>query len=148
MSTTHKGLCGSWDVWWGRRPGMHFLVFRCNPHGCSVSPCSGWSLCLPTSGGGRPGSAYLGCQAGLCYLVATIHDLCAMTESCTAHGAVGGHIPGGPVHLDHQSAHMAGRFVGEVSSSIRLAETRWAAIGEEVAGRFHGRLPSKAIAMT
>gem|GEM_PF-1501058 len=147
MTTTHKGLLRFLGCLVGAAAGYGFLAFQVE---------STWVLSMAIFGvifvfayiwGGRPGSAYLGCQAGLCYLVATIHDLGAMTSLAPPTERLAGIFLGvlfaWTINLLVWPEDLLARF----SSSLRVAETKLAAIGEEIAARFHGNMVYKPVAL-
>jgi len=147
MTTTHKGLLRFLGCLVGALAGYGFLGFQVE---------STWVLCMSIFGvifvfayiwGGRPGSAYLGCQAGLCYLVATIHDLSAMTSLAPPTERLVGVFLGVLFTWTINFLVWPEDLLARFSDNIRVAETKLAAIGEEIAARFHGHIVSKPVAL-
>ena len=81
MSTTHKGLLRFTGMSGGRGGGLYVsgISGRVNVGALHFFILRGVFVCVYL-GGGRPGAAYLGLQAGLCYVLATVHDLGATTS--------------------------------------------------------------------
>ncbi len=138
MSTTHKGLLRFTGCLVGAAAGYTFLAFQVE---------SSLVLCLSLFGvvfffayiwGGRPGAAYLGCQAGLCYLVATVHDLTAMTSLAPPTERLVGIFLGVLFTWTINLLVWPEDLLVKFSQNIRDAEKKLPSIGEEIAAWFHG----------
>lgn len=147
MSTTHKGFLRFLGCLVGATAGYVFLGFQVE---------STWVLCISIFGvifvfayiwGGRPGSAYMGCQAGLCYLVATIHDLAAMTSLAPPTERLVGIFLGVLFTWAINLLVWPEDLLVKFSDNIRMAETKLAGIGEEIAARFQGNAHIKPVAL-
>ena len=147
MSTTHKGLLRFLGCLVGAATGYMFLWFQVE---------STWVLCISIFSvififayiwGGRPGSAYMGCQAGLCYLVATIHDLTAMTSLAPPTERLVGIFLGVLFIWTINMLVWPEDLLVKFSDNIRRAETKLAGIGEEIAARFQGNIHAKPVAL-
>jgi len=147
MSTYHKGLLRFLGCLVGALTGYAFL-------GLQVE--STFFLCVSTFmvvfffayiWGGRPGTAYLGCQAALCYVVATIHDLHAVASLAPPTERLVGIFLGvlftWIINLLVWREDLLEKFHG----SLRLAETKIASIGEEIAAKFQGNSRPKPVAL-
>ena len=142
MSTTHKGLLRFTGCLVGAAAGYAFLGFQVE---------STLVLCISLFSvvfffayiwGGRPGAAYLGCQAGLCYILATVHDLAAMTSLAPPTERLVGIFLGvlftWTINLLVWREDLLAKFL----DNIKAAGTKLPTIGEEIAARFHGnRVP-------
>ncbi|MCP4575495.1 MAG: hypothetical protein GY846_04335 [Deltaproteobacteria bacterium] len=138
MSTTHKGLLRFTGCLVGAVAGYAFLGFQVE---------STLVLCISLFSvvfffayiwGGRPGAAYLGCQAGLCYILATVHDLAAMTSLAPPTERLVGIFLGVLFTFTINLLVWPEDLLAKFTENIRLAETKLATIGEELAARFHG----------
>ena len=147
MFTYHKGLLRFLGCLAGALTGYAFL-------GLQVE--STFYLCASTFmvifffayiWGGRPGAAYLGCQAAICYLVATIHDLHAVTSLAPPTERLVGIFLGvlftWVINLLLWREDLLERFRG----SLRFAEKKIAGIGEEMAAKFQGSRRSKPVGL-
>ena len=138
MSTTHKGLLRFTGCLVGAAAGYTFLAFQVE---------SILVLCLSLFAvvfffayiwGGRPGAAYLGCQAGLCYLVATVHDLTPMTSLAPPTERLFGIFMGVLFTWTINLLIWPEDLLEKFSQNVRDAEKKLPAIGEKIAARFHG----------
>jgi uncharacterized membrane protein YgaE (UPF0421/DUF939 family) len=147
MSTTHKGLLRFMGCLVGAVAGYAFLAFQVE---------STLVLCISLFSvifffayiwGGRPGAAYLGCQAGLCYILATVHDLAAMTSLAPPTERLVGIFLGvlftWTINLLVWREDLLAKFL----DNIKFAGTKLPAIGEEISARFHGNRVPRPVAL-
>lgn len=147
MSTTHKGLLRFLGCLVGAAAGYAFLGFQVESTPTLCISLFAVIFVFAYIWGGRPGSAYLGCQAALCYLVATIHDLAAMTSLAPPTERLAGIFLGVLFTWTINLLVWPEDLLAKFSDSIRIAETKLAAIGEEIAARFQGNTRPKPVAL-
>jgi len=147
MSTTHKGLLRFIGCLVGATAGYAFLGFQVESILVLCVSLFAVIFVFAYIWGGRPGSAYIGCQAGICYLVATIHDLAAMTSLAPPTERLAGIFLGVLFTWTINLLVWPEDLLVKLSDSIRIAETRLAPIGEEIAAKFKGNTRSKPVAV-
>ncbi|MBW1790141.1 MAG: FUSC family protein, partial [Deltaproteobacteria bacterium] len=147
MSTTHKGLLRFLGCLVGAAAGYSFLGFQVESTPVLCVSIFTVIFIFAYIWGGRPGSAYLGCQAALCYLVAAIHDLSAMTSLAPPTERLAGIFLGVLFTWTINLLVWPEDLLAKFRHSIKVAETKIAAIGEEIAARFHGNRRQKPVAL-
>ncbi len=143
MSTTHKGLLRFMGCLVGALTGYAFLGFQVESTWVLSVTVFVVVFCFAFVWGGKPGCAYLGCQGGLCFLVAAIHDVAPMTSLAPPTERLAGIFLGvlftWTINLLIWREDLMARF----AQGIRKAETDFAAMGEEMAARFRGNAIAK-----
>ena len=145
MSTTHKGLLRFTGCLVGAAAGYAFLGFQVESTLVLCISLFSVVFCFAYIWGGRPGAAYLGCQAGLCYILATVHDLGAMTSLAPPTERLVGIFLGVLFTWTINLLVWREDLLAKFSDNIKFAETKLVAIGEEIAARFHGHSVSSPV---
>ncbi|EFK09761.1 conserved hypothetical protein [delta proteobacterium NaphS2] len=138
MSTTHKGLLRFTGCLVGAAAGYAFLAFQVESIPVLCLSLFAVVFFFAYIWGGRPGAAYLGCQAGLCYLVATVHDLTPMTSLAPPTERLFGIFMGVLFTWTINLLIWPEDLLEKFFQDIRDAEKKLPAIGEKIAARFHG----------
>ncbi len=142
MSTTHKGLLRFTGCLVGAAFGYGFLAFQVESTAVLCLSIFAVVFLFAYIWGGKPGSAYLGCQAGLCYLVATVHDYTAMTSLAPPTERLVGIFLGVLFTWTINLLIWPEDLLAKFKQNVREAEKMLPAIGEEIAARFHsGKYP-------
>jgi len=137
MSTTHKGLLRFTGCLVGAAAGYTFLAFQVESTLVLCMSLFTVVFFFAYIWGGRPGSAYLGCQAGLCYLVATVHDLTAMTSLAPPTERLVGIFLGVLFTWTINLLVWPEDLLAKFFQNIRDAGKKLPSIGEEIAARFN-----------
>ena len=138
MSTTHKGLLRFTGCLVGAAAGYTFLGFQVESTSALCISLFCVVFLFAYIWGGRPGAAYLGLQAGLCYVLATVHDLGATTSLAPPTERLAGIFLGvlfiWTINLLVWPEDLLKRF----SASLEAAKKEVAAVGETLVRRFQG----------
>ena len=138
MSTTHKGLLRFTGCLVGAAAGYTFLGFQVESTSVLCISLFCVVFLFAYIWGGRPGAAYLGLQAGLCYVLATVHDLGATTSLAPPTERLAGIFLGvlfiWTINLLVWPEDLLNRF----SVSLESAKKEVAAVGETLVNRFQG----------
>ena len=147
MSTTHKGLLRFLGCLTGAAAGYAFLGFQVESTVVLYISLFMVISIFAYIWGGRPGCAYIGCQAGICYMLAGIHDLAAMTSLAPPTERLAGIFLGVLFTWSINLLVWPEDLLLKFSRNIRMAETKLVAIGEEIAARFRGNPRLKPVAL-
>jgi uncharacterized membrane protein YgaE (UPF0421/DUF939 family) len=145
MSTTHKGLLRFTGCLVGAVFGYAFLAFQVESASVLCIALFAVVFLFAYIWGGRPGSAYLGCQAGLCYLVATVHDLTPMTSLAPPTERLFGIFMGVLLTWVINLLIWPEDLLGKFSQNIGIAEKKLPAIGETFAAHFHAGIDPRPV---
>ncbi len=138
MSTTHKGLLRFTGCLVGAAAGYAFLGFQVESTlVLSITLFFAVSL-FAYIWGGRPGAAYLGCQAGICYILATVHDMGATTSLAPPTERLAGIFLGVLFIWTINLLIWPEDLVKKFSAGILAAKGNLAIVGELVTSRFKG----------